>query len=144
MTHAGCGAAGASKASYAANVYEVRDGREWAVCNGEKFEVTASTPYNEVGNARYYFADEASKVTCAEKMALMAKELNQETVSLATAEGNVTTDADGRKYALCPVSHDKFLLTADSPAMVMDGEKYYVCSDKCASQLMHTADAPAN
>ncbi len=141
MTHAGCGTAGASKASYAANVYEVRDGHLWAVCNGKKFEVTTSTPYSEIGRARYYFADEDSKVTCAEKMAMMAKELDRETVTLATAEGNVTMDTDGHKYAVCPVSHDKFLITADSPAKVIDGQKYYVCSDKCASQLMHTADA---
>lgn len=143
MSKAGCGTAGASKASFAANVYEVRDGHLWAVCNGKKFEVTSNTPYSEIGSARYYFADEASKVTCAEKMAMTAKALDAETVSLATVEGNVTTESDGRKFAVCPVSNDKFMVAADSPAKVMDGQKYYVCSDKCASQLMHTADAPS-
>jgi YHS domain-containing protein len=140
MTHAGCGT-GTSKASYAANVYEVRDGHQYAVCNGQTFEVTATTPYAEVGNARYYFADEESRVRCSEKMKAMATELDKEAVSLATAEANVTVD-NGQKYGICPVTNDKFLVTADSPAKVVDGQKYYVCSDKCASQMLHTADNP--
>jgi YHS domain-containing protein len=140
MANTGCGTTSA-KASYAANVYEVRDGHKYAVCNGKTFEVTETTPYSEVGNARYYFADEASKVRCAEKMALMAAELDKEAVSLATAEANVTVD-NGQKYGVCPVTNDKFLVTTDSPAKVVDGQKYYVCSDKCASQMLHTADNP--
>jgi hypothetical protein len=145
MTHAGCGMSGASNGHYGANVFAVRDGHEWAVCNGKTFEVSDQTPYSDVGPARYYFADENSRVTCVEKMAMMAKELDQEAVSLATSEGNVTTDSDGQKYGVCPVTHDKFLITADSPAKVMDGQKYYVCSEKCAAELMQTADwHPAN
>ena len=141
MTHSGCGST-STNAAYAANVYEVRDGHKYAVCNGKTFEVTETSPYAEVGTARYYFADEASKIKCAEKMKSMAADLDQEAVSLATVEGNVTTDKDGHKYAVCPVTNDKFMVTADSPAKVMDGQKYYVCSDKCASQFLHTADNP--
>jgi hypothetical protein len=141
MPHAGCGMT-ASKASYAANVYEARDGHQYAVCNGQKFEVTPTTPYMEVGNARYFFADEESRVRCAEKMKSMAADLDREAVSLATAEGNVTTDSYGRKYAVCPITNEKFLVTADSPAKVMDGQKYYVRSDKCLSQLQRTTESP--
>ena len=140
MAHAGCGTS-TTKAAYAANVYEVRDGHTYAVCNGEKFEVTATTPYTEVGNARYYFANEESRVRCAEKMKSMASELDKEAVSLATAEANVVVD-NGQKYGVCPVTNDKFLVTAESPAKVIDGQKYYVCSSDCASKMLHTADNP--
>jgi hypothetical protein len=126
----------ASTASYAANVYQVKDGHQYAVAQGKTFEVTSETPYHEMGTARYYFADEKSMSACAEKMASLAAELDGEAVSLATAEANVTTDRYGKKYGTCPVTNDKFLITADSPAKVMDGQKYYVCSEKCAHNLV--------
>ena len=131
-------AAGA-KAAYAANVYEVRDGRKYAVAQGKTFEVTATTPYYEVGSARYYFSDAESMSKCSEKMASMAAEIDKETVSLATAEGNVVTNENGQKLAVCPVSDDKFVITASTPAKVVDGQKYYVCSERCDHAFLQTA-----
>jgi len=110
---------------YAANVYEVQDGRMWAVCCGKKFEVTANTPYAQVGGARYYFADEASKVACPYKMTDMTERIDRETVALATMDGNVVAEENGQKIAQCIVTGRKFLVTADSPVMVADGKKYY-------------------
>jgi hypothetical protein len=110
---------------YAANVYEVQGGRIWAVCCGKKFEVTASTPYTQVGGARYYFADEASKTLCAVKMSQIAAQMDREAVSLATLDGNVVGEENGQKIAQCLVTGRKFLVTADSPVMVADGKKYY-------------------
>jgi hypothetical protein len=111
---------------YGANVYEVRDGRMWAVCWGKKFEVTENTPYTQLGEARYYFADEASKVACPYEMREMAERVDRETVALATVDGNVIGEENGRKIAQCIVTGRKFLVTADSPVMVADGKKYYM------------------
>ena len=145
MTQAGCGMKGASSAFYAANVYDVRDGQEWAVCQGKQFEVTATTPYYDLGNARYYFADKNCMSKCSEKMASVAADLDREAVSLATVEGNVKVASDGQKYAVCPISHDQFPVTSGMPVKVMNGKKYYVCNEKCASELMQMADYhPAN
>jgi len=110
---------------YAANVYEVRDGRTWAVCCGKKFEVSANTPYTQVGEARYYFADEASKTSCAVQMSKLAGQMDRETVALATMDGNIVGEENGQKIAQCIVTGRKFLVTADSPMMVADGKKYY-------------------
>ena len=115
-----------SKGYYDANVYEVRDGHKYAVCEGKKFEVTANTPYTQVGEARYYFADDASKVSCSVKMSQMASQIDREAVSLATLEGNVVGTEDGHKIAQCVSTGKKFVVTADSPAKVADGKKYYV------------------
>jgi hypothetical protein len=110
---------------YAANVYEVRDGRMWAVCCGKKFEVSANTPYTQVGEARYYFADEASKTSCAVQMSKLVAQMDREAVSLASMDGNVIGQDNGQKIAQCIVTGRTFLVTADSPVMVADGKKYY-------------------
>jgi hypothetical protein len=110
---------------YAANVYEVHDGRMWAVCCGKKFEVSGNTPYSQVGEARYYFADAASKSSCAVQMSKLAAQMDREAVSLATLDGNIVGEENGRKIAQCIVTGKKFLVTADSPVMVADGKKYY-------------------
>lgn len=110
---------------YAANVYEVRDSRMWAVCCGKKFEVSASTPYTQVSEARYYFADEATKTSCAVQMSKLAAQMDHEAVSLATMDGNVIGEDNGQKIARCIVTGRTFLVTADSPVMVADGKKYY-------------------
>jgi hypothetical protein len=115
-----------SRCYYAANVYEVRDGRTWAVCDGRKFEVTESTPYTQVGKARYYFADEVSKISCPVKMSQMAERIDRETVALATVEGNVVGEEKGCKVAQCLATGKRFLVTADSPVIVADGKKYYM------------------
>jgi YHS domain-containing protein len=124
---------------YAANVYEVQDGRIWAVCCGKKFEVTASTPYTQVGGARYYFADEASKTSCAVKMSQMTAQMDREAVSLASMDGNVVGEENGQKIAQCLVTGRKFLVTADSPVMVADGKKYYRGDTTDLSSLAGTA-----
>lgn len=118
----------ASKGYYAANVYEVRDGHQYAVCNGTTFEVTDKTPFNQVGQARYYFADEASQISCNVKMAEMASKIDREAVALATAEGNVRNADNGLKFAQCLESGKEFAVTADTPVKVMDGKKYYAAS----------------
>ena len=127
MASSVCGA----KGYYGANVYQVVDGHEWAVAEGKKFEVTTSSPYVQVGNARYYFADAKCKDMCAQRMAKIEPEIDKEAVSLATAEGNVVSTENGQKWAECKVSHEKFLVTADSPAIVMDGQKVYFCGSGC-------------
>jgi len=128
--HSGAGGAWTTKLCgdrryYAANVYEVQDGRMWAVSCGKKFEVTANTPYAQVGGARYYFADEATKTSCAVKMSRMTAQMDREAVSLASMDGNVIAEENGQKIAQCIVTGRKFLVTADSPVMVADGKKYY-------------------
>jgi hypothetical protein len=129
--HSGASSAWTSKLCgergyYCANVYEVRDGRMWAVCCGQKFEVSANTPYTQVGDARYYFADEASRVGCPYKMKDMAQRIERETITLATMDGNVIGEENGHKIAQCLVTGRRFLVTADSPVMVADGKKYYM------------------
>jgi hypothetical protein len=115
-----------NKDYYGANVYAVKDGRMWAVCHGKTFEVTENSPYKQVGNARYYFADDASKIACDMKMAQMAPEIDQEAVALATTDGNVVGTENGLKVAQCVVTGKKFIVTADSPSKVADGKRYYV------------------
>jgi hypothetical protein len=115
-----------SKGYYAANVYLVNDGCEWAVCNGRTFEVTEATPFTQVGEARYYFADEDSRIRCAQAMQNAADRIDKETVALATADGNVVGTENGMKVARCLVSGRQFLVTADSPIRVADGKRYYL------------------
>jgi hypothetical protein len=111
---------------YGANVYDAHDGHAFAVFHGQKFEVTDKTPYMQVGNARYFFPTEKSKIECNTRMANEAPALEQETVSLATADGNVVYQENGQKYAMCPVTGRKFVVTADSPVKVVDGRRYYM------------------
>lgn len=115
-----------SKGYYAANVYAVREGHMYAVCQGKTFEVTATTPFTQVAEARYYFADEASKIQCHEQMKATAPAIDREAVLLATAEANVVDVEHGQKVAQCPITCQKFVVTADSPARVADGQKYYM------------------
>lgn len=115
-----------SRGYYCANVYDIRDGHRYAVCDGKTFEVTENTPYSQVGEARYYFADNASKISCPVQMSLMTAQMDKETVALATIEGNVIGEENGLKIAQCMVTGKKFIVTADSPAKVVDGKKYYV------------------
>jgi len=114
------------KGYYAANVYEMRDGHVFAVWEGRRFEVVDETPFTQSGNARYYFADEATKVACTLTLSRLAPEVNREVVSLATAEGNVVGEERGQKLAQCPVTGRRFLVTADSPVMVVDGRRIYL------------------
>jgi hypothetical protein len=129
---------GASKASYAANVYKVENGMMYAVADGKRFVVTSKTPYTQVGNARYYFADEACKVGCPTKMSSMTSNYNAEAAHLATHEANVTI-VDGKKMATC-CSSTPFEVSANTPSLVVNGEKVYYCSEKCADQRMAMAN----
>ncbi len=102
----------------------------FAVCQGKTFEVTAKTPFVQVDEARYYFADEASKIQCHETMNATVPAIDREVVSLATTEANVVDLEDGQKIAQCPVTGQKFIVTADSPARVVDGQKYYMSAEQ--------------
>ncbi|MBU0507964.1 hypothetical protein KKH27_03890 [bacterium] len=121
-------AAGVEKGYYAANVYEVRDGHQFAVYEGKRFEVTDATPYTQVGEARYYFADKDCQVSCTKTLGAKADAINQEAVALATAEGNVEKMENGRKIAICPVTGKEFAVTGNTPTRVMDGKKFYLAS----------------
>lgn len=124
-----------SKGYYAANVYEVRDGHMYAVCNGKTFEVTANTPYQQVGDARYYFADDASKISCPVEMTNSAVKIEREAVALASVEGNVVGMENGQKVAQCVATGKKFVVTADSPVKLVDGKKYYLSETADLSSL---------
>ncbi|MBI5059014.1 hypothetical protein HZB60_04410 [candidate division KSB1 bacterium] len=142
---AGCSSKMASlcgdKGYFAANVYDCKDGHVMAVYKGKKFEVTDKTPYTQIENARYYFADNECAVKCQETLKTMAAEINREAVSLATAEGNIVENKDGHKIAACKMSGEKFEVTGTTPARVMDGQKVYFCSENCASMAsISTAD----
>jgi hypothetical protein len=115
-----------SKGYYSANVYDVRDGHMYAVCEGRTFEVTNNTPYTQVGEARYYFADNAAKISCPVQMSQKSAQIDKETVSLATLEGNVVGEQNGQKIAQCMTTGKQFLITADSPVRMVDGKKYYL------------------
>jgi len=127
-----CGTKGASKASYAANVYKVDKGVMYAVADGKRFVVTDKTPYTQVGNARYYFADESCAIGCQTKMANLSEKYNREALALATAEANSMTKGD-KKYAVCSVSGKEFEITGATPALMIDGRKTYFCGPGCAS-----------
>jgi hypothetical protein len=126
---------GAKKASYAANVYKVENGVKYAVADGKRFVVTGDTPYTEVGNARYYFADENCAVKCPTKMSSMTSKYNAEAASMTTREANVKI-IDGKKMATCCDSDKTFEVTASTPSIVMNGEKVYFCNEKCAQHRM--------
>jgi hypothetical protein len=116
-----------SKGYYAANVFAMCHGHEYAVYGEETFEVTEKTPFIQNGQARYYFPSEELKVKCAQDQQMHLAELEQETVSLATADGNVVSvNSNGEKVAQCPVTGKSFVVTADSPVKVLDGKRYYL------------------
>ena len=129
------------KGYFAANVYENKGGHMMAVYKGKKFEVTDKTPYTQIENARYYFADNECAVKCQETLKTMASEINRETVALATAEANIVENKDGHKIAACKMSGEKFEVSGTTPARVIDGQKVYFCSENCASMAsISTAD----
>ncbi|MBU1636378.1 hypothetical protein KKC97_01765 [bacterium] len=128
---------GMSKASYGANVYKVENGTMYAVADGKRFVVTSSTPYTQVGNARYYFADEKCAVGCQSKMSMMAPKYNAEAAKLTMRESNVKI-IDGKKMAQC-CSNEYFEVTESTPSLVMNGEKFYYCSQNCADHRMAMA-----
>ncbi len=107
----------------------------YAVADGKKFVVSDNTPYNQIGHARYYFADDACAVKCNTKMASTAKNYTHEAVELATMEANVKVE-DGKKIATCSISGNSFEVTNATPAVVMDGQKTYFCGEGCASSFM--------
>jgi hypothetical protein len=125
---------------YDANVFAVLNGHMYAVCQGKQFEVSDLTPYTQMDAARYYFADETSRIRCSERMKTMAKAIDQETVALATTDGNVVSEDNGFKVARCPVTGREFIVTADSPVRVVDGKRYYLS----AEQDLSTLDMPAH
>ena len=140
MSSASCATSAAKmacgdKGYFNANVYKVDNGTMYAVADGKKFVVTESTPYNQVGNARYYFADNSCAVKCSEKMASKANTYTHEAVELATLESNVKMD-HGKKMAVCSVSGKEFEVTAATPAVVTDGQKTYFCGQECANHFM--------
>jgi hypothetical protein len=123
------------KGYFNANVYKVENGMMYAVADGKKFVVTDKSPYNQVGNARFYFADDACAVKCSDKLSTMANNYVHEAVELATLESNVKMEGD-KKVATCSISGEKFEVTGATPAVVMDGQKTYFCGQGCASNFM--------
>lgn len=123
------------KGYFNANVYKVENGMMYAVADGKKFVVNDKTPYKQVGNARYYFADDACAVKCSDKMASMAKNITHEAAVLATNEKNVKVE-NGKKIATCEMSGHSFEVTNATPAVVMDGQKTYFCGEGCANNFM--------
>ena len=127
--------ASSDKGYFGANVYKVDNGMMYAVADGKKFVVTEKTPYNQVGNARFYFADDACAVKCNDKMASMAKSYSHEAAELATMESNVKVE-DGKKIATCSMSGKSFEVTSATPSVVIDGQKQYFCGEGCANHFM--------
>lgn len=115
-----------SKGYYGANVFEVRDGHSYAVYDGKRFEVTDATPYTQVGNARYYFADKSCQISCTKTLGEKASTIDRETVSLAMTEDNVVRMENGQKIARCPVTGREFAVEPNTAAKVMDGKKFYL------------------
>jgi len=135
----GCGTAGSwtsaacgSKGYYAANVFEVRDGKQYAVYEGKQFQVTDATPYTQIENARYYFADKDCQVNCTKTLGEKASKIDKEAVGLATAEGNVVRVENGQKIACCPITGKDFAVGPNSAVKVMDGKKFYLASMETA------------
>ncbi len=127
--------ASGDKGYFGANVYKVENGMMYAVADGKKFVVNDKTPYNQVGNARFYFADDACAVKCSEKMASMAMNYTHEAANLATLESNAKVE-DGKKIATCSMSGQNFEVTASTPYVVVDGQKQYFCGEGCANHFM--------
>ena len=94
--------------------------------NGDVFEVTNSTPFVEMGDSRYYIADACTEKAFQSHPAATARKLDQEAVSLATADGNIVGEQNGQKMAKCPVTGRVFIVTADSPVRVLDGKCFYM------------------
>ena len=112
---------------YGANVFGECHGHEYAIYDGKTFEVTEDTPFIQVKNARYYFPNENAASDCEKNMSSSATRMEQQAVSLATADGNVIdVNGNGQKTARCPVTGKTFVVTADSPVKVIDGRKYYL------------------
>jgi hypothetical protein len=114
-----------SSAWYGANVYEVCDGRGFAVCQGREFEVGTDTPYIQIGNARYYLDSPALEASCKHNPSALTSELDREAVALASVDGNVVGMENGQKVARCPDSGRTFVVTPDSQIRVMDGQRFY-------------------
>jgi hypothetical protein len=110
---------------YGANVYTVQDGHQYAVCEGRSFEVCSETLYVQVQNARYFLDDPWLSIACRDDPSVLTTELDREAVALATVDGNIVGMEDGRLLARCPVTGKIFIVTADSPVRVMNGERYY-------------------
>ena len=127
--------ASGEKGYFGANVYKIDNGVMYAVADGKKFVVSDKTPYNQVGNARFYFADDACAVKCSEKMASMANNYVHEAVELATVESNVKIE-NGKKIATCSMSGQSFEVNNATPAVVQDGQKTYFCGQGCADHFM--------
>ncbi len=127
--------ASGEKGYFGANVYKIDNGVMYAVADGKKFVVSDKTPYNQVGNARFYFADDACAVKCSEKMASMANNYVHEAVELATVESNVKIE-NGKKIATCSMSGQSFEVSNATPAVVQDGQKTYFCGQGCADHFM--------
>lgn len=123
------------KGYFNANVYKVENGTMYAVADGKKFVVTDKTPYTQVGNARFYFADDACAVKCSQTMASKANNYVHEAAVLTTAEKNVKEEG-GKKMATCSMSGQTFEVTAATPAVVVDGQKAYFCGEGCAHHFM--------
>ncbi len=123
------------KGYFNANVYKVENGTMYAVSDGKKFVVTDKTPYTQVGNARFYFADDECAIKCSQAMASKADSYVHETAQLATLESNVKTEG-GKKIATCNMSGHSFEVTAATPAVVVDGQKTYFCGEGCANNYM--------
>ncbi|MDD5088381.1 MAG: hypothetical protein PHI18_06230 [bacterium] len=117
-----------SKGYYGANVFEIRDGKQYAVYEGKQFQVTDKTPYTQVENARYYFADKDCQINCTKTLGEKASMIDREAVSLATTEGNVVRMENGQKIARCPVTGREFAVGPKTEAKVMDGKKFYLAS----------------
>ncbi len=126
---------GASKASYSANVIEMRGDYVYAVCRGKVFEVTDGTPFADLDDARYFLTDRCSVAAFQANPTASADELNQEAVSLATEDGNVVGNENGQKFAKCPVTGRVFPVTAGSYVKVMDGKCYYMSDTVSLSTL---------
>jgi hypothetical protein len=124
-----------SKGYFAANVYRVDGETLYAVADGKKFVVTESTPYTQVGAARFYFADNECAVKCSEKMASKAAEFDREAVSLATLDGNIVEVKDGNRVAVCSISGESFTVTENCPVKVVDGKKVYFCCAGCCEKM---------
>jgi hypothetical protein len=123
-----------SKGYYAANVYKVSGDVQYAVADGKKFVVTESTPYNQVGNARYYFADSDCAVKCKDKLTSKQADYDREVVSLATMEGNIVEMKEGNKIAKCSISGETFAVSDNCPVKVVDGKKVYFCCAGCCEK----------
>jgi hypothetical protein len=115
-------------------VYKVENGVKYAVADGKRFVVTANTPFTDVGNARYYFADESCAVKCPTAMSSMASKYNHEAAALASSEANIKV-VDGKKFASC--CGQEFEVSSNTAVVCLDGQKTYCCSETCAEAKLN-------